>query len=89
MVAADDNAQSAIYGIQIGVTRETNYSEGPTCNKGAPEPRLYHFVEKPTSDVLECYFVAYTSTATSALLSVVRNADGLWRAYLNGNPTGS
>lgn len=88
MVAADDNYAPQPNMLQAGVTREYALPAGPSCDKGSTAPTLYFFVEKATNGMYECYFTGYTTTASSAMHSVVRNADGIWRAYLNSNATG-
>lgn len=83
-VYADNDDVNNGYLIQTGVTQVVFAPQGPSCQDNG----LYYFVEIMVANVAHCYYQGGAAYGTGHLHSVVRNADGYWRAYLDGVYTG-
>lgn len=70
--------------MQTGITYEFNLPEGPSCDLGSGQRALYYFVEVESNGLFFCYNKGNAGFSVNRMHSVVRNADGYWRAYRDG-----
>ena len=78
-----DSGQTS--GIQSGVTYEWGAPQASSCDLGSSGPALYYFVEVIQVGNYTCFQKGSAAFTAANLHSVVRGADGIWRAYRNGN----
>lgn len=79
-----DTVPAGANSMQAGLTYEFQAPEAPSCNLGSSSRVLYHFVEVILNGAGSCYSKGTAAWSDVHLYSVIRNADGYWRAYKDG-----